>query len=298
VADPDLLVQIGQVNVNERGFYFWDDGSFNGVPLNENLEYCYYVTTQGSYGNPEIDEPLINNSQIICAQPNDRTPPCDPVSLVIDGNFTCDAVLASQSCDFSAFSNQISWVNDEDEECEDDVRSYNIYFSETGAEGSFNLIDNVNTTSYRHLDIDSFKGCYKVSAVDRSGNESGLTEAICNDNCPYFELPNVFTPNGDGKNDVFRPFYDDGTITDFDRSRCIRFVDKVVLTVFDRAGRPIYSFNSEDTERSILIDWNGRTNDGAELPAGVYYYSADVTFDVLNPAEASKQYKGWVQLMK
>jgi gliding motility-associated-like protein len=297
-TDPDLLVQIAQVNVNERGFYFWDDGSFNGVPLNENLEYCYYVTTQGSYGNPEIDEPLINNSQIICAQPNDRTPPCDPVSLVIDGNFTCDAVLASQSCDFSAFSNQITWVNDENEECEDDVRSYNIYFSETGAEGSFNLIDNVNTTSFRHLDIDSFKGCYKVSAVDRSGNESGLTEAICNDNCPYFELPNVFTPNGDGKNDVFRPFYDDGTITDFDRARCIRFVDKVVLTVFDRAGRAVYSLNSEDTEKSILIDWNGRTNDGAELPAGVYYYSADVTFDVLNPDEASKQYKGWVQLMR
>lgn len=297
-ADPDLLVQIAQVNVNENGFYFWDDGSFNGVPLNENLEYCYYVTTQGSYGNPEIDEPLVNNSQVICAQPNDRTPPCDPVSLVIDGNFTCDAVLASQSCDFSAFSNQITWVNDENEECEDDVRSYNIYFSETGADGIFNLIDNVNTTSYRHLDIESFKGCYKVSAVDRSGNESGLTEAICNDNCPYFELPNVFTPNGDGKNDVFRPFYDDGTITDFDRAKCIRFVDKVVLTVFDRAGQPVYSFNSDDTERSILIDWNGRTNDGAELPAGVYFYSADVTFDVLNPAEASKQYKGWVQLMK
>jgi len=297
-SDPDLLVQIAQVNVNQRGFYFWDDGSFNGVPLNENLEYCYYVTTQGSYGNPEINEPLVNNSQVICAQPNDRTPPCDPVSLIIDGNFTCDAVLASQSCDFSAFSNQITWVNDENEECEDDVRSYNIYFSETGTEGSFNLIENVNTTSYRHLGMESFKGCYKVSAVDRSGNESELTEAICNDNCPYFELPNVFTPNGDGKNDVFRPFYDDGTITDFDRARCIRFVDKVVLTVFDRAGRPVYSFNSEDTERSILIDWNGRTNDGAELPAGVYYYSADVTFDVLNPDEASKQYKGWVQLMK
>lgn len=296
--DPGQLVQIASVDVNEEGFYFWDDGSFNGVPLNENLEYCYYVTTQGSYGNDALAEPLINSSQIICGQPNDKTPPCDPVNFVLDESFSCDAVLQSQSCDFSAFSNKLSWEKDSSDGCEDDVRSFNIYFSETGAEGSFNLIDNVITTTYRHVDLASFKGCYKISAVDRSGNESELSEAVCNDNCPYFELPNVFTPNGDGRNDVFRPFYDDGTITGFDRAKCIRFVDAVVFTVFDRAGNAIYNFTSAGVENSILIDWDGRTNEGSELPSGVYFYTADVTFDVLDPKQMNKQYKGWVQIMK
>jgi gliding motility-associated-like protein len=268
------------------------------VPLNENLEYCYYVTTQGSYGNDALAEPLINNSQIICGQPNDKTPPCGPVNFVLDETFGCDAVLQSQSCDFSAFSNKLSWEKDPSDGCEDDVRSFNIYFSETGAEGSFNLIDNVITSTYRHVDLTSFKGCYKISAVDRSGNESELSEAVCNDNCPYFELPNVFTPNGDGRNDVFRPFYDDGTITGFDRAKCIRFVDAVVFTVFDRTGNAIYNFTSAGVENSILIDWDGRTNEGSELPSGVYFYTADVTFDVLDPKQMNKQYKGWVQIMK
>ncbi len=297
-ADPGRFELIAEVNANSEGFYFWDDGTFNGVQLNENLEYCYYVTTQGSYGNPSIAEPIVNSSQIACGQPNDRTPPCDPINLAIADGFTCEAIVANQPCNFSAFSNRFTWEKVVDGECEDDVRSYNIYFSETGQDGTFNLIDNVATESYTHLNLDSFKGCYKVSAVDRSGNESGLTEAICNDNCPYFELPNVFTPNGDGKNDVFGPFFDDGTISDFDRSRCARFVEAVNFVVFDRAGNPIYNFNSEDTESSILINWNGRSNDGSELAAGVYFYTADVLFNVLDPKQATKQYKGWVHLMR
>ena len=297
-ADPERFELIAEVNVNQKGLYFWDDGSFNGVPLNENLEYCYYVTTQGSYGNPSIAEPIINNSQLACAQPNDRTPPCDPVALAIAGDFNCESYLANQPCNFSAFSNNITWEKVVDEECEDDVRSYNIYFSETGEEGSFNLIDNVPSESYSHTNLSSYKGCYKVSAVDRSGNESGLTEALCNDNCPNFQLPNVFTPNDDGINDVFRPFFDDGQITGFDRSQCIRFVDAVYFQVFDRAGTAIYTFDSEATESTILIDWDGRTVDGIELPSGLYFYSVDVLFDVLDPNEANKQFKGWVHLMR
>lgn len=297
-ADPGRFELIAEINVNEKGFYFWDDGSFNGVPLNENLEYCYYITTQGSYGNPGIAEPIINRSQVACAQPNDRTPPCDPINLAIAGDFNCESFLAAQSCNFSAFSNSFSWEKVVDAECEDDVRSYNIYYSETGEEGTFELIDNVTSESYVHTGLSSFKGCYKVSAVDRSLNESGLTEALCIDNCPYFELPNVFTPNGDGINDVFRPFYDNGAISGFDRARCIRFVEAVNFVVFDRAGNEVYRFNSEETEASILIDWNGRTSDGIELPSGVYFYTTDVVFDVLDPKQATKQYKGWVQLMR
>lgn len=299
--NQDNFSLIGEANVNSGGLYFLDDGSFNGVPLNENLEYCYYITTQGSYGNPAIAVPLLNRSQLACAQPNDRTPPCAPVNLVIDDAFNCESHLANltaNSCNFNTFSNGFSWEGFVEEGCEDDVRSFNIYFSESGEEGTFNLIDNVPDEAYLHSGLNSFKGCYKVAAVDRSGNESELTEAICNDNCPYFELPNVFTPNGDGRNDVFRPFYTDGSIAGFDPAKCMRFVKEVTFRVFDRSGNTIYSMNSNGIESSILIDWNGRAGNGAALPAGVYYYTADVVFDVLDPKQANRQFKGWVNLMR
>ena len=37
---------------------------------------------------------------------------------------------------------------------------------------------------------------------------------------------------------------------------------------------------------------------GVEVPSGVYYYSADVVYDVLNPEEADQIIKGWVQLLR
>ena len=35
-----------------------------------------------------------------------------------------------------------------------------------------------------------------------------------------------------------------------------------------------------------------------DLPAGVYYYSAEVTFNALNPEEANKVISGWVQIIR
>ncbi len=60
--------------------------------------------------------------------------------------------------------------------------------------------------NYIHKNLPSFAGCYYVTAVDRSGNESRPSNTVCKDNCPYYELPNVMTPNADGKNDLFEAF--------------------------------------------------------------------------------------------
>ena len=73
----------------------------------------------------------------------------------------------------------------------------------------------------------NLKGYYYVTSLDRSGNESLPTDTLVRNNCPQYVLPNVFTPNDDGKNDYFSPFFSDGSITDFDYSNCPRFVRKV-----------------------------------------------------------------------
>ena len=61
-------------------------------------------------------------------------------------------------------------------------------------------------------------------------------------------------------------------------------VRRVEFKVFDRSGGVIFDFNSArsggegQSVNSILINWDGTTDSGRELPAGVYYYGADVHF--------------------
>jgi len=298
-SDTSALVLIDSVDVTKQGFRYVDDGDFNDVELDEDIEYCYYVVTYGSYDNPILPEPLINRSQIACAQPNDNFAPCEVINVAVNEGFDCETELANVSCDFNQFENTIEWEQSFDPSCDDDAVLYRIYFSLSGLEEDFILLDSTSELFYQHTGLDSYKGCYKITAVDRSKNESSFSETSCVDNCPNFILPNVFTPNGDGINDTFTPKYSGSSnnIPDFDQSECPRFIKSVQFRVFDRTGKQVYDLDNEP-EKSLLINWDGRTNDNLELPAGVYYYVAEVTFDVLETSESEKTYNGWVQILK
>jgi gliding motility-associated-like protein len=72
--------------------------------------------------------------------------------------------------------------------------------------------------------------------------------------CPPFALPNVFTPDDDGVNDLFTPFDD-----------CqVRALD---THIYNRWGQVIY------TTSDPRVRWNGRSGaSGEAVPEGVYYY--------------------------
>ncbi len=80
---------------------------------------------------------------------------------------------------------------------------------------------------------------------------------MCVTNCPIYELPNAFTPNGDGQNDLFIP-----------RGRC--FVERVDFQIFNRWGQLI--FKTSDP----AIKWDGRNLGGEPLPSGTYHYVAKI----------------------
>lgn len=304
--DESNFVLIDSALVTADGLKYYDDGSFNGIELLDDREYCYFITTRGGYGNPKIPSPLINNSQILCVQPNDEVAPEKPVievdpekpteeiegpdgPLVVLENENCER-LQFEPCSFANFSNTITWTSDD---IDDDIARYNIYFSPTGAEADYSLVGTSQQTSFQHTGLASLKGCYKVSAVDRSNNESELSSAICFDNCPYYVLPNTFTPNDDGINDTFRAF-------DQPNGKCPRFVESVVFKVFDRwGGKEIFSYSTTDTtEPNFFIDWNGLDSNGVQLPSGTYYYTATVTFDVLDKRKETQEFKNWVKLIR
>jgi hypothetical protein len=325
-GNPDQLVLIDSVNVVNNGFEYFDDGRFNGVPLSDQIEYCYFVTTVGTYGNdslPQLDN-LRNNSQIVCLTPNDTIPPCPPVSFRFEPSQLIDCVnddyIANTPCNINVFETVIEWQIDEDPACIDEINFFNVYFSPTGREGTYTLLDQVvGTTQFIHTrDDESLAGCYQISTVDRAGNESELSEPICRDNCVNYQLPNVFTPGGDNCNDLFQAFHEPlsgeelcgggqgggegGEIIDF-RQVCPRFVEYVLFTVVNRWGRVVFEYDSRNANPSlgldpILINWDGKNNDGVELATGVYYYTAEVKFTVLNPDESVRTFKSWVHLLR
>ena len=106
--------------------------------------------------------------------------------------------------------------------------------------------------------VTTMAGCYAVTAVDSFGNESKFSKKVCIDVCKDYVLPNIFTPNGDGVNDKFRP-------------GPFRFVEKVDIKIFNRWGMLV--FHTTDPE----INWDGKIMGTNQLVSeGVYYYSCDV----------------------
>lgn len=301
------LTLIASVNVFDSLFHYTDVGQHNNQPLDNNTVYCYRVMTRGGYGNPAIAVPQENFSQIICEQPvDDEPPPCKPILQAQLTN--CEDFVQQEVCNFNTFSNTIYWNRPEDEECRADTRSYNVYVANSvGAPFSL-LATNVTDTFYVHNDLNTFARCYRISAVDRSGNESELSDPVCNDNCPYYELPNIFTPNGDGFNDLFSAFNvreyqncgngEEGCqVPAHLQGRCARFVQRVELTIINRWGGEVYNYTSGG-ENTIFVDWDGRDSGGKPLASGIYFYKADVTFDVVDPNKRVQTIKGWVHLVR
>lgn len=301
----DQLELIDSVNVNLVGFHYLDSGQYKQQPLNNTTVYCYRIMTRGAYGNPNIDEPLLNFSQKLCATPNDNTPPCKPGfgSDIIAQR--CDDIQ-NGGCGVTVFSNTINWNRPVDPVCSSDVVGYNIFVADQIDSEFILYAENVRDTFFvdagtNERQLASFARCYKIQAVDRSGNKSELSEKFCFDNCPHYELPNVFTPNNDSYNNFFSAFGDPDTMhpdnADQDPARCAKFVQSVDFIVYDRWGKIIYQL-LDSKERSIYIRWRGVDNDGKEVPAGVYYYRADVHYITVDPEKETEVLKGWVQLVR
>ncbi|MBS1488784.1 MAG: gliding motility-associated C-terminal domain-containing protein [Bacteroidetes bacterium] len=301
------LTLIDSVNVNQYGFLYLDSGQYNHTPLVQTQTYWYAVMTRGSYGNPLISAPLKNFSQIASSNPDDKKKPCAPV--IVATGIDCSSFALCQT-ELGLVTNVISWKKPANDTCRKQIKLYNVYGSPSLGQ-PYVLIGQTSDTVYNHTNLPSYAYCYKVSAVDLAGNESALSAPFCFDNCPYYELPNVFTPNGDKCNDVFSA-YSIRTLGENNktpcttmtndqvavwRTKCARFVQSVTFTVFNRWGREVYNYQSGN-ENSIYIDWNGKDNAGQELEAGVYYYIANVVFDVVDPKKKNRNIKGWVHLIR
>ena len=90
---------------------------------------------------------------------------------------------------------------------------------------------------------------YDVTVVDENGCESTASIFI---EFIDIEIPNFFTPNGDGENDMWMPLN-------------IEIYPEIFISIYDRYGRTVYTFKDNED------GWNGFYQN-AELPTGDYWY--------------------------
>lgn len=229
------------IDTSEDNIYI-DSGLMNGVT------YCYQVKSIGWRPIEGVIFDNANLSHVNCGTPADITPPCPP-SLTVDSR--CDSSM-----------NILTWTNPNNT-CADDVIRYNIYYAPDIASplDSLTSVSPDTDTVYYHKFAEgiTLAGCYAVTAIDSFGNESAYSARICVDDCPLYELPNVFTPNGDGVNDIYYS------------SNLNNVVDKVDMKIFNRYGQLVYETDDP------AISWEGKyRNSDNRVASGVYYYICDV----------------------
>ncbi len=247
--------------------------SYTDTGLVNGQLYCYKIKTYGEYTDTLIHGPLVNTSQIQCGRPVDLIPPCQPNFMVEN--------------DCGIFENVVSWTNP-NTYCSHDAVQINIYFAYTSND-PLQLIystTDMSITSFSHIYTfqgePTVAGCYAVTAVDSAiiPNESPIVNKICVDNCPEYELPNVFTPNGDNINDMVTPLPG------------YRYVKDVDMKIYDRWG--VLMFQTENKD----ILWDGKNKDTKGIcPDGVYYYICivnEIRVDGIRP----RILKGFIQLFK
>jgi OOP family OmpA-OmpF porin len=132
----------------------------------------------------------------------------------------------------------------------------------------------------QYLTIGFFRTKSRMS-YNRLINDGSITTYYYIDDVSLFEkrysfpekLSNLFTPNGDGMNDVF--FID------------TNLAEKIIIQVYNRWGNLVF----ESSDKTL---WSGIGKNGKPNSEGVYYYL--VSF--INKEEEQKDYKGFIQLVR
>jgi gliding motility-associated-like protein len=102
-------------------------------------------------------------------------------------------------------------------------------------------------------------------------------------------FPNVITPNGDQRNDTFRPY-----LRDLPDLEGLSVLDNYYLRVFDRWGVQVYN-NTDGIAGGLPIRWPATNNAGDLLAAGTYWFVVDYRSSCGDRQEGHRQ--GWLSIL-
>lgn len=221
--------------------------NYSDVGLVNGQQYCYYVRSVGAYPANDMPKNLVNLSQVDCVTPVDNEAPCIPL-LKVTSN--CEELF-----------NILTWTLP-DPTCAEDVAGFRIYQRMKDGDELLRLGNDIpsNVFTFQHNigedSVNIIARCYAITTFDVNGTESNKSETVCIDSCNFYEIPNVFTPNGDGFNDRLI-------------AKTSGLVERVEFKLFNRNG--LLVFTTEDPR----LNWDGVYN-GKIVSPGVYFYSCEV----------------------
>jgi gliding motility-associated-like protein len=239
--------------------------------------YCYKIESFGRYGLSDLPEPLINFSQEVCIVPIDTVAPCLPTLNIRN---ICNE--SNPQITDGIFRNRLNWEFTAPEcTAAPDLVGFNLYYARQ-KDDPLVLLEQLNSDEreYLHSTEESF-GCYALTTIDEIGNESAFSTTICVEICPAYELPNAFTPNGDGHNDLYIP-------------RQNRFIESIDLKIFNRWGTLVFETKNPN------IEWDGRDMNGNEVPDGTYFYTARIFVNggPVNTDELQPTRNGYIEIVR
>ena len=161
--------------------------------------------------------------------------------------------------------------------------NYTPVFDWTWNAGSLNAVDPLNPIAY-------LPGTYVLNvAFEENGCSSSDSVFVYQDPEAFVDasstmLPNVFSPNGDGTNERFRPF-----LANDPEFPLLSIVDRYQLSIFNRWGNAVYMHDGKP------VEWDGRIN-GEPVTEGVYYVK--MSYLILCGGEQRGTLNGELHLMR
>ena len=218
---------------------------FLDTDLINDTTYTYRIHAFGRHFDERINDYILTNwSQKVNATPV-IGPPCRPIIDTL--------VLLCYP------EHQLWWNPLFDEYCDDFGLTYHIFFSSSRT-GHFEEIGS-RTVPY-FINSNAFIGCYFVVARNVRNYRSEPSDTACItiqqffDQCMDFELPNVFTPNNDGFNDVFKAM-----------PHSLGHLNMVfTIRIFNRWGNQVFESND------MNFEWDGNQSNGQPAPTGTYFW--------------------------
>lgn len=147
----------------------------------------------------------------------------------------------------------------------------------TDADSYVWTFNNDSTTTEDHPSIIFDYGSEYIISLEGTNNNGCFSRASTTDLADSFDdyynirIPNVFTPNGDGDNDIFSVEIPGKLASCLD------------LKIYNRWGQLIYKSYGN------VVSWDGHTPDGATVSDGSYFYTIEIK---------DKTYKGHINIFR
>ena len=263
---------LGELNGESEVCQGQQNVAFYVNPLNNALLYEWNYSGMGA----TIHE---NDNQITIDFADDAT--SGKLSVTVTGDFI-DPQTRSLDIHVNTLPSNAGSIIGESEVCQgdneviyqipviDSAETYSWSYSGTGVtmRGATNAITMDFSDQATSGDLTVF-GSNACGSGEKSPDFS-LSVNNCTENPSLFNIPNSFSPDGDGVNDVF-----------FIRG----LTNNSTLIIYDRSGKKLFETSNYQN------DWDGRDNKGTILESDTYWY-------VFYPSGYPSELKGFIYLKR